>query len=331
MGGWAPPRGSLAIPHPRSVPDIILRSAAIHVFASIAYANLLYLVPALSRRSQRSVPQTPSSRWQHLLRLAGYPIFFAFLPPIFLTTHLALRLLLPLVLQHESAADLTSVHLQLPAAQVLSHGVIAVVSALPLMRALAGYRTRLAMRYHEAFYVGNLGLDHRNGWIAASGLTAGALTVLVVGMRVLTGRNDTMGSESDSEIDEKSVEQRDERASETNSTLSSWAPLAEAGITALAEQPLLIVTNHWSSLRLLLRHWHLLLVGGGLLLALHKRRGWRAELMAKVAVAILVVANIVMHLGWDALELWDAARGRVREYNYRWGVRDDFSARIWSH
>ena len=331
MSPWAPPRGSLAIPHPRSVPDIILRSTAIHIFATIAYANILYLLPALNRRVHRFAASETTSQWQHLCSVAAYLALFAFLPPLFLTAHLVVRLLLPLVFQHESAAILTAAQQTLPIGQALSHGAIALISALPLTRALAGYKTRLAMRYHEAVYVGNLGLDHRNGWIAVSGLVAAGLTILVVGVRALTGRKEEAGSEGTSEIEEKSLESREGQEHEATGILGSWAPLAEAGITALAEQPLLIVTNHWAPLKLFIRYWPLLLVGSGLLVALHGRRAWRVELMTKAIVAAFVLATIALHVGWDALELWDAADGRPREYNYRWGVRDDFSVRIWGH
>ena len=324
--------------HPRSPVDIVVRSAAIHVFAVIAYANLLYLLPALTRGRfpfSKSHDSTP----KHASLLLAYTKLFPWLEafadlPAFLLTHLGLRLLLPLVLRQETFSTLFSLDQPFSLLDALPSVLIAVLCALPLNNAFAGYRTRFAMRYHEAIYVGNLGLDHRNGWIAVAGLLTTCLTIAVALVRA-TARNDNeAGQEDDKRWEEKT--QGSEEGSENTSTWrdnmsvwwESWEPLAEAGLAALIQQPLLLRTNHIAPLGALGTVWPLLLVSAGVGWLLHRRRGGRGVIAARVVVGAFVLATVVLQAGWDGLEFASVLQGRVRPYNYRWAVRDDFSARV---
>ena len=317
--------------HPRSFSDILLRSVAIHAFATAAYANLLWLLPSLTGdNAGHAVYQSlglSGHRSKPLLRLVPYISLFA-LFPAFLPAHLALRLVLPVILREDTLVNALSLSHPSTFTNAAPSSCVAVLTAIVLSTAFAGYRTRLSMNFHGATYVGNLGLDHRNGWTAVSGLVACGLSVAVLFLRTGLFRSSREPSPGDQgqcygQGDGKQAQDAEGRAWRT-----TWRPLAEAGIAALLQQqPQLGKPPH--SLRgLSINAMPMPFLGAGLGCLIYWRLGWRDPPLPKMAVGIFVILTALLQAGWDIQELWNVLHGRVEEYNYRWAVRDDFSVRL---
>ena len=220
------------------------------------------------------------------------------------------------------------------------------------------------MRYHEADYVGNLGLDHRNGWLSAGGLVVVGLSLVLLGVFAVMQEAGLDESERDVAEEEEALSSDGEKrlssssyASPSSSSSSSsfedekgerkleqgmgidpplqpnptfaldWTTLSELLYATAIHQLLLKITNHFVPLTAFLRSWPMLL--GSCLLAwyLCKKRGAQYETMACCFALAFVAATVATQLGTDLGELYDVSRGVVQRYNYRWAVKDWFSAR----
>ena len=242
------------------------------------------------------------------------------------------------------------------------------VNGAVLCAAFSGYKNRLRMRYHEADYVGNLGLDHRNGWLAAGGLVTVGLSLLllltfaVVRSGVLEADDDNengkmlarieeedlsssdsekgssqeglgsytppIPSSSDGEVDEKILELENEpTVSSTSFFTLDWTSLSELLYAASIHQFLLKITNHFVPLTAYLRSWPLLLGSSLLIWYSYKKCGAKYETIGRWFAVVAIVVTVVTHIGTDLEELYDVTHGTVERYNYRWAVKDWFSAK----
>ena len=180
------PRGSQDIPHPRTIPDIISRSIFIHLCAALAYALLL---STLQRTSWRRGINLPGPWWIWILCSVLFPELILVQIGLWLMNKL-----------YSCAVELLGTNLRLhnqrrrgiangtKSPSITATLVQFFVLVIPLFFAFKGYRQRLAMRYHEANYVANLGLDHRNGWATISGLVSSAAIFGVLLISIVGGR-----------------------------------------------------------------------------------------------------------------------------------------------
>ena len=316
MGSYIPPYGSVDVPNPRSVLDILLRSAVIHLFATIAYANLLLLLPSMiyatlpehrsGHHASLSRVFLGPNRYHFAVRLA----LFALLPPFFLLGQLLLRVVRPLILRHVTVHDLFSIRRPVSFSSWLLHSLTTLFSTLLLYRAFRGYSTRLSMRYHAGSYLGNLGIDHSNGWVAMAGLLAATISgLLLLWQAIVMVRAGALESNDDFEKDRQEEESEAEGMSGWTST---WAPLGDAGLAALALNPVLLRTNHLTPLEVAASHWPILLLSIGMAYALSRYKNWRWQVATKTLTGVFILATICMKVAWDSWEFWDAAHGQVQ-------------------
>ena len=324
---YTPPPGGLVVGNPRSPFDILLRTTAIHAFAILAYYNLLRLLPALwqfqSSLLRRDETSASRAGMHGPLRLIPHLAGFALLPG-FLLAQIGLRLVLPLLLRRTPFTYLLSLKSPLSSQDAATALLFTGLAALPLLNAFGGYRARLKMTYQAATYIGNLGLDHRNGWTGAAGLAAAGITLTCVLLRTLLGSSNDLDSAQEEGPEDKAGGERD-TAEGMATHLASWGPLAEAGIATAIQQPLLAVTNHITPAHILLTVWPLLPVMAGVLWSLQRRRRWHMQDIALLVVASFVLATVFLQAFWDAWEFVNATHGRAERYNYRWAVKDNFS------
>lgn len=318
---YIPPKGSLAVPHPRTVSDILVRSALIHISAVLAYGLLLSLLsfrrphgPPLSRLLILAFVLLPELV---LLQLAFWTIP-ALISPCWRARVVGRFQSLPRELEIDGLRWL-----------LVRAGMVG-TCMLVLVGGLMGYEERLKMRYHEADYVGNLMLDHRNGWVAVGGLAASVAAFGVIGgaeaaKRWKIGRQGEAEAGGGREEDEKlAVDEELDRAVGG----FDWSSFAEVLYATLIHQILLSVTNRRAPLVALLRSWPLLLVGGVLMWFFHTKRGARLDMIMRWSAIAIVSATVLTQLSTDASELYAVAHGIVERYNYRWAVKDVFSAKI---
>ena len=175
---WTPPPGWDSISHPRSISDILLRSTIIHAAAYLAYWHLTYIL-------SRGISHT--SRPAQIVHIL-LP-FCAILLPEFIPIQLGLWLATTALGwtwdgSRERAGGPEREAMSQggigPPTTVFKHTLLLASYLLLLCAALRGYYERLQIRYHDAFYVGNLGLDHRNGWTAVSGILSAAATATIL-------------------------------------------------------------------------------------------------------------------------------------------------------
>ena len=321
---YTPPKGSQIFPNPRTAADILLRTGGIHIFAACAYFHLL---TTLDRRWL----ERP---WLNQLLL----LLFFVLVPEFILLQLGFwlaRILLTKRWREPSRRRFVEMARDFEAHGVQRLVVILVLATLyssPLVVVVLAYRNRLGIRYHEAIYVGNLGLDHRNGWLSVAGLVASGLNfVLVVASFLLSrfsaGVGDDEGGNVESD-DSRNPKEKIQGADPRPINLEfDWLFLPELFTAALIHQFLLSRTNHPVPVAMYAKSVPLLLVSAVAAAFLYRKRGVHLEVIARYFAVAFVAATIVSQLGWDLWELYDVTHGRVQEYNYRWGAKDWFSAK----
>ncbi|MCJ1444277.1 MAG: hypothetical protein MMC23_004778 [Stictis urceolatum] len=338
MAPYEPPPYSTALPHPRTPPDILLRTLAVQLFASTSYYHLLAL---LSFRKPHGAPLHPLLVLAFLLMPELLPLQLGFwILPILLSSPwramVARRLrALPFELGGGVAGGEP-----VRSRRLLMHAVFAVLNALPLAAVLGAYRQRLGMKFHAATYVGNLGLDHRNGWAAAGGTVAAVLSVFVAaGLAVVVALGEARRDEGGGGANGSAETGGDVRGREGKDGGAKiwllggvgeidWPALSEVVYTALIHQILLALTNHLVPVMVLLRAWYLWLLVIWLAYWLHTKRGISREVLGLGAAVAFVAWTAGVQLWGDVIELWRCAHGQVEPWNYRWGVKDWFSAKV---
>lgn len=207
---------------------------------------------------------------------------------------------------------------------VIARALVVCLNSLPLVTVFYAYRNRLCIRYHEAVYVGNLGLDHRNGWLSIAGLVAVGLTaVLSVVLFLKSCFCALVEDEGPREIEEKS---QNADPSPSNSDFD-WSSFTEVLYATMIHQILLGRTNHPVPMVIYLKSVPLLLVSLIAVAFLYTKRGVHIEVIARYFAIAIIAATVISQLGWDLWELYDVTHGQVEQYNYRWGMKDWFSAK----
>ena len=356
--GYIPPRGSLDIPHRRTAADILFRTVFINGAAFLACHHLVRLL------EQRRHPQK-------LLPVARYSLpLFAILLPELLPIQLGFRLIQECIAKRRAVSEFSDENAVKEERSVSGHNGrelmrwaakhIALVAAnlIPLWAAIQGYRERLAMRYHEATYVGNLNLDHRNGWAAFAGVMAAAVSMLTI-LHALTFGHTTSPQENghtrakslegetsglyDSSFDAPLQSKDSSRLVHILNSLPSFdiSTRLQILLAALIHQIPLLATNRLTPFELLNQHkgWLLLIILLFLfswILTLYidsrhhdrnlavSRNRFLADLFTFV-YNIIFVSTIVTQACSDVGELYDVTHGRLMPWNYRWQVKDRFS------
>ncbi|MCJ1417562.1 hypothetical protein MMC32_003906 [Xylographa parallela] len=341
---YQPPPGGLYVTNPRTVVDIVARSLAIHCFAVCAYAQLKSLAPWTTDR-QLSIVQ--------MVLFLLFPELAVMQAPFYVLFVLLAGRESPDRVVHKPHADpsgknpnhrrrdsngpdtpkvdnstaATAVetdsekqfdHASKRAVPSRSHLLFAITTSAPLVATILAYKQRLALTYMAADYVGNLGLDHRNGWIAIGGMVAATGSVVLLFLK-RPSASKVVSPEAPVPFLER----------------ESFAPdliLGQAGVCSMIHHVLLAATNHITPLSYI-NH-----LGRGPLLALlcaglvvyWRRPKWRA--LYTVAVRCLVVLFVATTAGTqlfsDINELLDVSVDRVLPYNYRWKVKDWVSGSI---
>lgn len=336
MAGFRPPAGSLDVPHPRTPPDIILRTLLIQTFSAIAYAHLLYLLSfrrphGVGRLSLFLLPAFLCMPYLLILQLA-----FSLLP-MFIAGPYRRRVVarfraLPFELGLISSTSGTG----LP--RLAAHALFAVLNAVPLAAVLGAYRQRLGMRYHQMTYVTNLGLDHRNGWAAAGGLlSVGAALVVVLALVLVIFAGVAEPARSD-ELPRLVLPETDMGNGHARSAVKAvvgdisgesvdWSALLDVLYACAIHQFVLGATQHPIPVVLVFKAWFLWpFVGVGLWWLLTKQRV-PLETLALGGALFLIGLTIVTPLVWDLLELYKVSHGDLRVWNFRWMVKDWVSVR----
>jgi hypothetical protein len=346
---YVPPKGSQVFPHPRSIADIVFRSIFIHICAYLAYAQLLQLIH-YKRPSGRQIPGS-----HYILPLLS--LFF----PELITIQLGFWLLDALFHRKRQTYQASNQQGSSP----LDNGILSFLIGgtltrwafknllfsatclIPFVAAGIGYKERLNMRYHEANYVGALLIDHRTGWIAASGVLCTIITATIVSYNLISRSNNRSSSLSEHAYTESTI------STHSRSVLSEPQTLLELSLAVLIHQIPLGATNHKTLISYLAHHPYLLLlpplffisttkihtsgsqIRTPISILLHLRSASSTEIklvLRNVAVASLItliwgftsVTAILQFLG-EVSELVDVAHGVVLPWNYRWRVKDAFS------
>lgn len=200
------PKGSQDIPHPRTIFDILFRTIFIQVCAALAYALFLSILKQTSQRRGRRFGDLAGPWWT-------WPLLSVLLPELVIV-QIGLWVICGCF---PSIADTVGIGLPVRSqpcitqskgrkTSVWSSILQSIALSIPLYYAGQAYKERLSMRYHQADYVGNLGIDHRNGWAVVSGLFCGAATILhslilVLGNQHIKERPETRHSGVLSQLD----------------------------------------------------------------------------------------------------------------------------------
>ena len=340
---YQPPPGGLYVTNPRTVVDIVARSLAIHCFAVCAYAQLKSLAPWVIARRLSIVQMVLFLLFPELAVMqAPFYVLFILLAGRDSPDRVVHKLhadpsgknpnhrrrdsngpdtrkvdkwAVATVMATDSEKQLD--HASTRAFSSRSHLLFAITTSAPLVATILAYKQRLAFTYMAADYVGNLGLDHRNGWIAIGGLVAATGSVVLLFLR-----RPSMSEVASPEAPVPFLERE------------SFAPdliLCQAGFCSIIHHVLLAATNHITPLNYI-NH-----VGRGPLFALlcaglliyWRRPRWRAGCTVAVrCLAVLFVATTAgTQLVSDVKELLDVSDDRVLPYNYRWKVKDWISGR----
>ncbi|MCJ1475846.1 hypothetical protein MMC13_004510 [Lambiella insularis] len=344
---YQPPPGGLYVLHPRTHSDIVIRSLAIHLFALCAYNNLAQLLQWSTSSLLRI--------WQ-LCIFACFPeiVVVQLLHHALMYLHLRRRtplssFSLPYLLDlwaksglsgpryRSSALEDTGGVLQplQPNRRLRSRTqfptlrlLFTFVLAGPLVVTIFAYKQRLSIRYMAATYVGNLLVDHRNGWVAIGGTIAATVTVLLL----VATRSRISAQPATESLQCTTV------AAPNIHDLSRNLFLLQAGLVSLIHLALLKVTNHSSVLMLLANIGSLSLYSIALafvavaVLCTLLRRRW-SKLMSVLGAGsggfawLLIVAEAVVQLRGEVAELREVSEDRVQGWNYRWKVKDWGSGR----
>ena len=324
MGAFSPPAGSQDIPHPRTPTDILLRTLFLQSFAALAYAHLLFLLDFRKPHGAGPLPLLLIPAFILLPELLLLQLAFALLP-VAIAPPYRRRVLdrfqrLPHVLGLGTHGGL---------GRLGAHALFAALNAIPLAAVLGAYGQRLGMTYHQMTYVGNLGLDHRNGWTALGGLITVAVTEAVIaGLVVVTAAGAPPAVPRTGILPERERQDRGEAR-------LRWAELAEIDWPSVFEllyvagihQIVLGVTNHPVPVLLLFKAWYLWPVAGCGVWYLLARRTVSYDALGFSAAVVVIAVTVATQLGWDLLELKRASEGQVQAWNFRWRIKDQASAK----
>lgn len=344
---YHPPPGGLSVFDPRTPSDIIVRSIGIHIFALCAYDNLAQLLRWNTSRLLHA--------WQ-LYIFASFPeiILIQLVHHVLMHFHISRRVLLlsyylPDLLSPLARSSLlgsryeldpfetsNSVVEGLPATSRLGSRaqfptlrlLFSVVLAVPLVVTIVAYSQRLSIRYLKATYVGNLLLDHRNGWVAIGGTIAGTASVLIL---LVTPFRPSVHTPT-------KLSPRTTITASNIHSLSHDLILLQAGLVSIIHLVLLNATNHGSPRALLADLGMPLLYGFALafvaLAVLRTMLGrpspWLRSVLGMGSggfVWLFIVAEAMVQVLDDVVELKEVSQGRVKEWNYRWKVKDWGSGR----
>jgi len=309
---YKPPPGGLYVPDPRTIGDIIVRSLAIQAFSICAYAHLASLLPL------NSIPRVV------VLQIVLFTAFPEFVLVQLLTYGtVALYAIIFLWLNSKPAErtvpDAENSRHDIPvdsADQIKDAAAISpplairllvlALNCLPLIATIFAYKQRLGIGYLAATYVGNLKIDHRNGWIAIGGLVAAGMTLTILLTNYFYLKHAKIP----------------ERMRTIKVPIS--VVLLQMGIAVSVHQFLLEATNHPTLISQTFAWPTLYLVATLGLISLRSPK-WRPVLYA--VAGFVVAATAVSQLHSDIQELVDISNNRVQPYNYRWKVKDLVSAR----
>jgi len=313
---YTPPPGGLWVPDSRTTGDILIRGLAIHAFSICAYAHLASFLPlpAVSRVFALQIVLFTAFPEFVLVQLVSYGIVALY---AIIILSLYNKTTEPTTLESEKPQDALLVSRgdaidknENTAANGLSLALRLLILAIncpPLIAAVLAYRQRLGFRYRSATYVGNLMVDHRNGWIAVGGLVAAGMTLIIL----LT---------THFYLKQTKVEERMQSIYVPPSVV-----MLQMGIAVAIHQFLLEATNH-PTLISQTPIWPTLFLATVFALVIRLYPKWR-PLLYLTAASFLVVATVLLQLSADVQELVNVSNYRVQPYNYRWKVKDLLSAR----
>ena len=218
------------------------------------------------------------------------------------------------------------------------------------------------MRYHEATFVGALNIDHRNGWAAVAGLIAGIASIIVLIYTLISNhskvpqqnghsRSKSLEKVEDGGFDSSTLEPQHSRSNDHPFFIRwllfapSFDPVAgfELLLAVVIHQFPLIATNRRSPLALLFSSpyqifsffllfflsWSAKVCVTTIFVGRHpvlSKRVFLADFLLYV-YTFAVSATVVLQAWSDVGELNDVSRGRLQAWNYRWQIKDWFSAR----
>ena len=357
---YRPPNGSQDIPHPRTISDIAFRSVVINVSAFLAYYHLTRILEYRKQHWQRySV-----ARFFLLLCAILLPELVPIQLCSWLIQDRVFRSWMPKrsgSTIKDSRETVDGPRQKLPR-WVVKHIVLTIANLVPICAALRGYKERLLMRYHEATFVGALNIDHRNGWAAVAGLVAGIASITVVVYILVSNhseipqqnghaRSKSLEKVEDGAFHSSTLEPQHSRSKE-HPFFIRWLLFApsfdlvagfELLLAVIIHQFPLIATNRRSPLALLFStpyqilsffflfflSWSAKLCITTIFVGRHpvfSKRVFLADLLLYV-YTFAVSATVVLQAWSDIGELYDVSHGRLQAWNYRWQVKDWFSAR----
>lgn len=329
---YVPPPGSVDLPNPRTITGIAIYTLAIHFLAVVAYIHLGTILS-----------WSPSHR-----KIIVLTITFALFPELILVS-LATQVTktlgkLPAAIRRQSPATyllstILGTHAQLPLDLQGRKGssrpisdfdptdvkrkdepytvkwalrfTFILINSLPLALNILAYKHRLQMRYHSATYVANLGLDHRNGWVAIGGLVATTMSAIASLLRT------------------RWVHSTPENASLPSKPLIAIHPLTETSIQICLASIVHVILVRKTNGDVFAVGFPLWTYGVCLLAAVALIGYWRASKRPPSARAMFgglllvwVFGIALLQMRADGRELWDVGQGRVKAGNYRWKVQN---------
>ncbi|MCJ1246678.1 hypothetical protein MMC30_003887 [Trapelia coarctata] len=312
---YKPPPGGLYVPNPRTISDIVFRSLAIHAFSICAYTHLASLLPlnTISRVVALQVVLFTVFPEFVLVQLLSYGIVALY---AIIILYLYPKTTDPTTSNVEESRDALPVSRanspdQIEASAASSPSLalrllIIALYCLPLVATVFAYKQRLGIKYLAATYVGNLKIDHRNGWIAIGGLVAAGMTLVILFTKHFYLKQ----------------AKTDERMRSIKVPLS--VILLQMGATVSVHQFLLEATNHPTLISQTFT-WPTLFLVMTLGLVGLRYPIWRPALYAAVA-SFVVAATALSQFRSDFQELVGVSNNRAQPYNYRWKVKDLVSA-----
>ncbi|MCJ1330240.1 hypothetical protein MMC10_006923 [Thelotrema lepadinum] len=354
---YRPPNGSQDIPHRRTISDIAFRSVVINLCAFLAY---YHLVRILEHRK---------GRWQRQPAVRFFLLLCAILLPELVPIQLCSWLIQDRMFRSwtrtrnrsgnaiKDSGGTGNTKTRELSRWVWKHIILTIANLVPICAALRGYKERLKIKYHEATFVGNLNIDHRNGWAAVAGLIAGIASIIVL-VQILMSKHPEIPQQN-GHIRTKSLEKAEEgspqtRQSNDHSPFVRWllfspsfdlVPGFELLLAVLIHQFPLMATNRRSPLTLMFSDsyqifcfllffvlsWGAKVCITTTFVGRHgvlSKRAFLADFLLYV-YTFAVAATVVLQAWSDVDELYDVSHGRLRPWNYRWQIKDWFSARDW--
>jgi hypothetical protein len=321
---YVPPPGGVYVPNPRSISDILIRSLAIHLFSICSYAHLTYWSP--SNKSK-----TVYVRDVFLFVLSPELVIWHLLEEIvgcFLKYRKARLERWNLPQQNVSEKDTTGKNEENKPRKTphIFHLLMIITYSFPLLATVFAYRERLNIRYRAATYVGNLGIDHRNGWISIGGLiAAGATAILLCAGALVLPKQETGIIEPTLNLE---VGLNSIKKLRCLAFLTLFHALLLSATNRIINPLTLLLLPLWT--RPVIPIWLygiLVYVVWGICVWLYPP--WRISKLdfLRQTIAIYFATLWMIQGNFDIDELVQVSYGQVRSYNYRWKVKDLVSGR----